>query len=198
MRARTARSTRTALTGSAIAVAVALLATACSSSSTGKAPSGVPVAAGGSAAAGAAAGTIGLRSGPLGSYLADGTGRSLYLFTSDGANSSSCTSTCSTYWPALAGNGKPAAATGVNAGLLATFARSDGARQVSYDGHPLYYFALDSAAGDTKGQGLNDFGAKWWLVDPSGKPITGGSSAAAPTGSSGGSNGGGGYGGYGG
>lgn len=205
MHARIARWTRTALAGSAVAVAVALLATACSSSSNTSA--GAPAAAaGGSAAAGAAAGTVGMRSGPLGNYLADGSGRSLYLFTSDRVNASSCSGTCPTYWPALTGSGKPAAATGVNAGLLATFTRSDGTRQVSYAGHPLYYFALDKAAGDTKGQGLNDFGARWWLVDPAGKPITGASAStgsastgSAPAGSSSGSNGGGyGGGGYGG
>ena len=191
------RWTRTALAGSA--VAVALLATACSSSSNGK--TGAPAAAaGGTVVAGAATGTIGMRSGPLGSYLTDGSGRSLYLFTSDGLNSSSCSGTCSTYWPALTGSSKPAAGTGVTAGLLATFGRPDGTRQVSYAGHPLYYFALDSAAGDTKGQGRNDFGALWWVVDPSGKSITSGpsSTGSAPAGSSSGSNGGYGGGGYGG
>lgn len=214
MDARTTRWTRGALAGSSIAVAVALLATACSSSGNGTSAagavrSGTPTAAGGSptaaggsptaAGGSAAAGTIGMRSGPLGSYLADGSGRSLYLFTSDGVNSSSCSGTCSTYWPALAGSGTPAAATGVTAGLLASFIRPDGSRQISYAGHPLYYYALDNAAGDTKGQGLNDFGARWWLLSPSGMPITGGPSAtgSASAGSSAGSNGGygGGYGG---
>lgn len=225
MDARTTRWTRSALAGSAIAVAVALLATACSSSGNGTssagavrsgsstaaggsaaaaggsaAAAGAPAAAGGSATAGAAAGTIGMRSGPSGSYLADGSGRSLYLFTSDGVNSSSCSGTCSTYWPALTGSGTPAAATGVTAGLLASFIRPDGSRQISYAGHPLYYYALDNAAGDTKGQGLNDFGARWWLLSPSGMPITGGPSAtgSASAGSSAGSNGGYGGGGYGG
>lgn len=197
MDARTTRWTRRAFAGSAIAVAVALLATACSSSSNGNSNGKVGAVRAGSAAAGGApaaaggsgtAGTIGMRSGPLGNYLADGSGRSLYLFTSDGVNSSSCNGTCSTYWPALTGSGMPAAATGVTAGLLASFIRPDGTRQISYAGHPLYHFALDNAAGDTKGQGLNDFGARWWLVTPSGMPITGGAAPASP--SSAGSNGG--------
>ena len=200
MDARTTRWTRGALAGLAIAVAVALLATACSSSGTGTSAAGVVRSGTATAAGTATAGTIGMRSGPLGSYLADGSGRSLYLFTSDGVNSSSCSGTCSTYWPALAGSGTPAAATGVTAGLLASFIRPDGSRQISYAGHPLYHYALDSAAGDTKGQGLNDFGARWWLLSPSGMPITGGPSAtgSASAGSSAGSNGGYGGGGYGG
>ena len=203
MNARTVRWTRASLAGSAIAVA--LLATACSSSGSGygkagAAPSGTSAAAGSVAAAGGSAATIGIRRGSLGSYLADATGRSLYQFTSDGTNASSCTGTCLTYWPALAGTGKPTAASGVNGSLLASFTRSDGAHQLSYADHPLYYFALDSAAGDTKGQGLSDFGALWWLVAPSGMPITGGatsapSSAAGSSSGSGAGYGGGGYGG---
>ena len=95
------------------------------------------------------------------------------MFASDGANASSCSGICLTYWPALGGAGKPTAARGVTAGQLASFTRPGGAGQVSYAGHPLYYFALDKAAGDTKGQGLDDFGGKWSLVAPSGQPITG-------------------------
>jgi predicted lipoprotein with Yx(FWY)xxD motif len=172
----------------ATAVAAALLAAACSS--------GIgthPAAANGSSAA-----TVGVRSGPLGKYLVDGSGRALYLFLSDGTNKSSCKGTCLVYWPLLTSSGKPAAADGVTGGRLATFAGAGGANVVSYAGHPLYYFALDKAPGDTKGQGRDDFGAKWWLVAPSGTPITGGSvatpSSSAPAG--GGSNGysGGGYG----
>jgi predicted lipoprotein with Yx(FWY)xxD motif len=186
------------LTGAA--VAVLLLVAACASGNSAKTATGATAGAGSPAAATAmpstptATGitTVGVRSGQLGSYLVDGAGRALYRFTSDGSNASSCKGTCLIYWPALTSAGKPVAAAGVDAALLATFAGPGGARWVSYAGHPLYYFALDKAAGDTKGQGLNDFGAKWWLVAPSGKSITGG-----PPASSAGYSGGG-YGGYGG
>jgi predicted lipoprotein with Yx(FWY)xxD motif len=164
----------------AAAAAVALLAAACSSGGTG-------YSAGAAAGSGAAATTVGVRTGSLGSYLVDGTGRALYLFTSDGTDKSSCKGTCLTYWPLLTSTGAPVAAAGVAGSRLATFAGPGGASEVSYAGHPLYYFALDKAAGDTKGQGRDDFGARWWLVAPSGQPITGAGSASAPaTGGNGG------------
>ena len=56
--------------------------------------------------------------------------------------------------------------------MLATITRSDGSKQVAYGGHPLYYFAGDSATGDTNGEGVDGFGAKWWVVSPSGASIT--------------------------
>jgi hypothetical protein len=68
---------------------------------------------------------------------------------------------------------------GAKASDLGTITRSDGTKQVTYDGHPLYYFVGDSAAGQTNGQGSDNFGAKWWLVAPSGAEITGTDTAAA-------------------
>lgn len=195
------------LVGIAGAVAAALLlVAACSSSgssnssaTSGGASSGVAAAAGSGSAAPAMA-TVGTRSGPLGSYLVDGSGRTLYLFASDRTNVSTCTDSCLTYWPPLTSAGKPTAAGGVKSSLLATFT-SGNANWVSYAGHPLYYFLLDKAAGDIKGQGSTNFGATWWLVAPSGQPITGsasgsatGSGASSASGSAGGY-GGGGYGG---
>src|SRR4051794_463693 len=134
----------------AAVAAVGLLAAACSSGGPG-------YSAGAAAGSGAAATTVGVRSGPLGNYLVDGAGRALYLFTSDGTDKSSCKGNCLTYWPSLTSTGTPAAAAGVAGGRLATFAGPGGASEVSYAGHPLYYFALDKAAGDTKGQGRDDF-----------------------------------------
>jgi hypothetical protein len=55
---------------------------------------------------------------------------------------------------------------------LGTITRSDGTKQVTYDGHPLYYFAGDSGAGTATGQGSDGFGAKWWLVSPAGADVT--------------------------
>ena len=186
------------------AIALILLAAACSSGGS-KTSNGtnnsnnasLSNTATGSAGATAAASmaTVSTRSGPFGRYLVDGTGRTLYLFASDGANRSTCTGSCLTYWPPLTSTGKPSAVGGVLAGRLATFAGPAGSSWVSYAGHPLYYFALDKAAGDIKGQGSNNFGAKWWLVAPSGQPITAGGSSSAASSSSGGGYGGGGYGG---
>ena len=105
------------------------------------------------------------KTGALGTYLTDGSGRSVYEFASDTATKSTCSSTCLTYWPALTSSSPATAGSGVTADI-GSITQSDGSKQVTYKGHPLYYFALDKAAGDTKGQGLDDFGAKWWLLEP--------------------------------
>jgi hypothetical protein len=55
---------------------------------------------------------------------------------------------------------------------LGSITRSDGTKQVTYDGHPLYYFSGDSGAGTATGQGVDGFGAKWWLVAPGGSDVT--------------------------
>jgi len=68
---------------------------------------------------------------------------------------------------------------GAQASDLGTLTRSDGTKQATYDGHPLYYFVGDSGPGQTAGQGSDNFGAKWWLVAPSGAMITGADAASA-------------------
>lgn len=133
--------------------------------------------------------TVVARDGPAGSYLTDGSGRSLYVFMADTASRSNCTGQCVTYWPPLTGTAE--AGSSVSGGMLATITRSDGQKQVTYAGHPLYYFSEDKAAGDTKGQGNTGFGALWWLEAPNGSPITTSSSGSPSTGPS--SSGSGGY-----
>jgi predicted lipoprotein with Yx(FWY)xxD motif len=125
----------------------------------------------------------------------------LYLWVADTNGKSSCSGQCAKVWPPLTTHGKPSASSGVNAADLGTITRSDGSTQVTYMSHPLYYFIADTAAGQTRGQGNPSFGAKWWLVAPSGQAITtGASSAASSSGSSSsssassGSSGGGGWG----
>jgi predicted lipoprotein with Yx(FWY)xxD motif len=116
--------------------------------------------------------TVATHSGPLGSYLSDGSGKSLYMFSSDSAGKSSCTGACLTYWPPLTTT-RPLASSGdAKDSLLGVIKRADGSKQVTYDGHPLYYFSLDKSVGDTLGQGRDDFGAEWWLLAPAGAPIT--------------------------
>ena len=67
--------------------------------------------------------------------------------------------------------GRPKAGSGVNASMLGTTTRSDGKDEVTYNGHPLYYYAGDQKAGDTNGQDLNQFGAPWYVVSPAGNKI---------------------------
>jgi predicted lipoprotein with Yx(FWY)xxD motif len=126
----------------------------------------------------------------LGNVLVDARGRTLYLFAKDKRGRSACYGACATYWPPLVSSAKPRAARGVRASLLGVTKRTDGKRQVTYAGHPLYTFSLDRRAGQTSGQGLTDFGGTWAAVAASGRAVE-----STSSGSSGGS--GGGYGGYG-
>jgi hypothetical protein len=78
----------------------------------------------------------------------------------------------------------PKGSSGVNASDLSLITRSDGKKQVAYHGHPLYYYTSDTSAGMTSGEGTNSFGAKWWLVAPSGSGLTTGGSASSSSSSS--------------
>jgi predicted lipoprotein with Yx(FWY)xxD motif len=112
-----------------------------------------------------------VRSGSLGRYLVDGRGRSLYLFEKDRHGRSSCYGACASVWPPLMASGHVARGAGVSAAKLGTVARRGGGREVTYAGHPLYYYVGDSRPGQTVGEGLNQFGATWDIVAPSGKGI---------------------------
>ena len=107
----------------------------------------------------------------LGQIVVDSRGRSLYLFEKDSRGHSSCSGLCASYWPPLLTNGRPAAIKGAKASLLGSIRRADGSRQVSYAGHPLYFFSGDTGRGQTNGEGLKDFGAGWYVLTPSGKKI---------------------------
>jgi predicted lipoprotein with Yx(FWY)xxD motif len=159
--------------------AAALVLAACSSSTK---PGTATGAGTGSATSGAAAVTVATRSAAPGTFLTDGSGRALYMFASDTSSTSTCSSTCATYWPPLSTTGTPTAAGSATGSMLATITRADGSKQVTYNGHPLYLFKLDTAPGDTKGQGSTNFGAKWWLLAPSGQPITSTSSGTSYSG----------------
>jgi predicted lipoprotein with Yx(FWY)xxD motif len=160
-----------------VPVAAALLAAACSSgtsSSTGGSGGGSGSSAGASSSAGAAgAAAITTKSGSAGSFLTDGSGRAVYLWAKDSTNKSECSGACAGAWPPVTASGTVTASGGAKASDLGTITRSDGSKQVTYDGHPLYYFAGDSGPGQVNGQGSDGFGAKWWLVAPSGAQITG-------------------------
>ena len=171
-----------------VPVAAGLLAAACGSAygtSAGSAP------ASGGTSGGSSTGTvIGTHAGSGGTFLTDGSGRAVYLWVKDGMNKSTCTGACVSAWPPVMDHGKLTASGGAKASNLGTIVRPGGGKQVTYDGHALYYFAGDSSAAQTSGQGSDSFGAKWWLVAPAGTQITAADTATGSSGS--GSSGGGG------
>ena len=113
--------------------------------------------------------TVNVANDPVhGSYLVDGEGMALYMFTNDADGQSACTGGCAEAWPPLLADGEVAVGPGVAASLITTIERPDGGQQVAYAGMPLYYFASDMAAGDTAGQGVNDV---WYLVSNYGTAI---------------------------
>jgi predicted lipoprotein with Yx(FWY)xxD motif len=116
--------------------------------------------------------TVKIAQRSVGKILVDSKGRTLYLFRKDSRNRSECFDLCADNWPPLRVSGKPTGGKGVRKGLLGTIKRSDGKRQVTYNGHPLYRFVGDGGPGDVNGQGFNAFGARWYVVSPSGKART--------------------------
>ncbi len=163
---------------------LALAAAACGSSSgtsaSGASSGSEAASTTGSVSGGAAPASAGtvvkVADSSLGPIVVDGDGRTLYLFTPDTGTDSTCTGGCAAAWPPLAG---PATAGDGVTGALAVTTRGDGAQQVTLDGHPLYRYADDSAAGDVNGQGI---GGKWYVVDGSGTAITSAAGSRASSG----------------
>ena len=108
---------------------------------------------------------------PLGKVLVDARGRTLYLFENDKRGKSACYGACAAYWPPLLSTVKPRPGKGVRASLLGLTKRTDGKRQVTYAGHPLYTFVGDKRATQTTGEGLTDFGAAWDVVSATGRAV---------------------------
>jgi len=115
--------------------------------------------------------TLSLRQTNLGQILVSAKGRTLYLFMKDMNGRSACSGTCATYWPPLTNTGKLTVGPGIKRALVGTAKRADGRLQVTYNKHPLYTFALDKSAGQTKGQGSSNFGAKWYAVSAQGRAV---------------------------
>jgi predicted lipoprotein with Yx(FWY)xxD motif len=153
-----------------------LVVAACSSGGATTAPATVapasraPASSAPASQAPAAAASVKLADTSLGSVVVDGTsGKTLYVFLADSGGASACYDKCAASWPALLSDGSaPTLGTGLDAADFGTIARTDGTTQVTFYGMPLYFFAGDAAAGDTKGQALND---KWFVVGADGKPI---------------------------
>lgn len=107
----------------------------------------------------------------LGRILVNSSGRTLYLFEKDRKRMSACTGQCASFWPPLMTKGKPRATGGAKASLLGTTKRADGRLQVTYNHHPLYTFAEDTKKGQTKGEGMDAFGAKWYALSTAGAKV---------------------------
>ena len=161
-------------------LAATLLIAACGSSTS----SGSTTSSAAAPASSAAASSSALKTTKIGgaTVLTNAKGFTLYWFAPDTPTTSNCNGSCATYWPPLKG---PATAGAGVTGKLATITRSDGSMQATYNGHPLYTYAADSAPGQAKGNGLNLSGGVWHEITVSG------AAAPAPSGSA--SAGGGGY-----
>jgi predicted lipoprotein with Yx(FWY)xxD motif len=167
-------------------IGAALLVAACSSAASTGSSAAAPASPAGagastpsagasspSAAAGASGGTvITTAKSSAGTVLATSSGRAVYLWVKDTGDMSNCDGACAGAWPPVTTTATATATGGAKASDIGTITRSDGTKQVTYDGHPLYYFAGDSGPGTASGQGSDGFGAKWWLVAPTGSDVT--------------------------
>ncbi len=165
----------------AIPIAAALLAACGSSSSSASSPAASTTATTTTAAAtsstptGTTVALVTTKHTKLGTILGAGPKKlTVYLFAADTASKSACSGACATVWPPVTTTGKPQAKGNATAAKLGTITRADGTTQVTYKGHPLYFYAKDvkdGDAGDTYGQGLKNFGADWYVLAPTGNKI---------------------------
>jgi predicted lipoprotein with Yx(FWY)xxD motif len=124
-----------------------------------------------SATAAPHAATLSVKSSRYGKVLFDGSGRALYSFGRDRVGRSNCSGACAKAWPPFLTASAPKVVAGGNEKLVGTIKRADGTIQVTYAGHPLYYFSEDVKPGQIKCQNVSNFGGLWLVVAPSGKPV---------------------------
>ena len=182
--------------GAAGLAALALTVSACASSgsSSSSAVANTPAAGGNSSsAAPAAAGGNTVTAKTIGGQqvLVDSKGMTLYWFAPDSSTASKCSGSCATYWPPV--TGPVTAGSGVT-GTLGTITRSDGTKQATYMGHPLYTYVGDTSPGQNKGNGLNISGGLWYEMTASGSTPAPGAASTASAKATTTSGGGGGYG----
>ena len=160
-------------------LAAAVLVTACGSSTT--TGSGATSGAAAPASSAPAASSSALKTGKIGGavVLTNAKGFTLYWFAPDTSTKSKCYGSCATYWPPVKG---PATAGAGVTGKLGTITRSGGSMQATYNGHPLYTYAADSAPGQAKGNGLNLSGGVWHEVTVSGTAASGANSSPSSSG----------------
>jgi predicted lipoprotein with Yx(FWY)xxD motif len=153
--------------GAAGLSAMALVVAACGSSGSSSASSSSPAAPASSAAAPTPAPSSALMTATINGtkVVTNSKGFTLYWFAPDTSTTSKCTGSCATYWPPVKG---PATAGAGVTGTLGTITRSDGTKQATYDGHPLYSYVGDTAPGQAKGNALNLSGGLWYEMTVSG------------------------------
>jgi predicted lipoprotein with Yx(FWY)xxD motif len=165
--------------GAAVVVAACSSAASTGSSAAATAsPAGASSPSAGASSSGTGAGAssggtvITTAKSSAGTVLTSGSGKAVYLWAKDTGDMSNCTGACAGAWPPVTTTATATASGGAQASDIGTITRSDGTKQVTYDGHPLYYFEGDSGPGTASGQGSDAFGAKWWLVAPAGSDVT--------------------------
>jgi predicted lipoprotein with Yx(FWY)xxD motif len=124
-----------------------------------------------SQAASTAGARLTVRSTVYGKALFGPSGKVLYVFGADPGSTSHCYRECAKAWPPLLTKGKPVAGPGVKANLLGTTRRKNGALQVTYNKHPLYYFTEDTGR-KIMCQHANMHGGLWLIIKPNGQPNT--------------------------
>jgi predicted lipoprotein with Yx(FWY)xxD motif len=112
-----------------------------------------------------------VRHSSFGEILFDGRGFVLYAFTRDRSGKSACSGACARAWPPYLVKSPPRAGAGVVAGRLGTTRRADGSVQVTYAGHPLYYYVGDRRPGQIRCQNVSEFGGVWRVVRASGRLV---------------------------
>ncbi len=149
-----------------VALAVAFTLAGCAAALAAAPSSGATVAA-------SRAATVRLAQTGLGEILVDGSGRTLYLFTRDHHDKDSCARVagCLEAWPALTTTHRPVAGANVKSSLLGTIKLHGRVRQVTYAGHPLYTYALESLRGSTFNIGADEFGGAWYAINAAGQAV---------------------------
>ena len=163
------------------AAALALVVAACgsskktssSSAGTTPAPAATSTPSTSSKAYGGSGGgvKVNLRKVSFGTVLVGPNSHTVYLFLKDKGTTSQCNGKCAVVWAPLTTSGQPQAGSGLKSSLLGTSKRNDGTMQVTYGGHPLYYYDDDKKPGMTEGEGKKEFGAEWYAVGSDGKKV---------------------------
>ncbi|HEX5893893.1 MAG TPA: hypothetical protein VFY33_03620 [Solirubrobacterales bacterium] len=115
--------------------------------------------------------TIKTSDSQYGQVLFGGDDRAIYYFDKESGSQSECYGECAEAWPPVLTKGDPQAGSGAQAGMLGTTQRDDGTTQVTYDGHPLYYY-VDDPNGEVACHNVNEFGGLWLAVQGNGQPVS--------------------------
>lgn len=143
-------------------------AAASTATSTSASPATTSAAASGSGTAV----VVSTKHAKLGTILAAGNKHlTVYMFEGDKGSTTACTGACAKVWPPVTTSAAASVSGSAMATDLGTITRPDGTKQVTYKGHPLYWFARDGDSGDAYGQGVVGFGSSWYVISPSGKKV---------------------------